>query len=173
LKRPLFWTGAVFLSQTAAFLRLPLLIALLCCLFIITFSVFLSRFPLKTGVIVFAGAALVSSFWLAGYNGIYDRFVSPLCSDDTKIYLTVLTSKSGSGYYSYSGRATLEKDGRSCTLNGVTVYIFSDLGTVPRKTLGFNATVELDRGDNSLSRESYFYIIKSRFRCPAAFHPIP
>ena len=177
MKRPLFWAGAVFLSATASFLCLSFPAALICCAAIIGFVVFLSQSNLKLGALIFLFVSVLAACWTAGYNLILDRRVIPVCSGETTVHMTVLSTYQNGKYNAYTGRATLELDGSSYTANSLTIAAFTDLGARPGDILSCVAEVSLERSDNILSARELQIAYKLDYYLPEAspnrFNPHP
>ena len=154
MKRPLFWIGAVFLSSTASFLCLSFPLAVFCCLAIAFFAVFLSQIKLRQGVLIFISCSIFAACWVSAYNLILESRALPLLSKNTTVHMTVLSTYQNGSYHSYTGRATLELDGKSYTADNLTIHAFKDCGVFPGEVLSCISEVAFENNGSILSARS-------------------
>lgn len=140
MKRPLFWTGAAFLSSLAVFLRLSPPIALLLALLSAFFAAILSSEKLTLRrALLFMLAALFGAAAALGYSAAKNAYLAPvISSEQADIVMICDDFDRSTGHRSITGKAliTAEKITRRAD---ITVWGYFEEPPVPGEVTAFRA----------------------------------
>lgn len=136
MKRPLFWTGAIFLSSLAVFLRLTPLYAALSALALIAFAVFLSSNKLKLRrVMLFFCAAILGAAAAFGYSTAKNAYLAPIIASEYADIVMVSDDFDNTvGYRRITGKALITVGDFTRTAD-ITVWGYFDDPPAPGEML--------------------------------------
>lgn len=136
MKRPLFWTGAAFLSSLAVFLRLkPVYAAALAAAFSL-FAAFLSSSRLKLRrILLLLSASVLGAVAALGYSAAKSAYLSPVISAEyADIVMVCNDFDSAVGHRSISGKALITSGEETRTAD-ITVWGYFEEPPMPGETI--------------------------------------